>query len=258
MQKKFYFLTMMFTVISLWLAFSQPASAQESDYGINLRRDFGYGAGSTVRGTFTISLAGDESQVSSVEFLIDGEVLAKVTSAPFKFQFHTDDYGIGIHQLGALVILDDGSVETTKTASFNFISKQDERSSIVAIFAAIGGAILLGLVIFWLVQSLVIKKKPVGANAAGSPRSYGMLGATICPKCGRPFSRHIWGFNLVVGKLDRCEHCGKWSMTTQATPEALRAAEEAELAAQPQREEITPRLSEVKDALDESKYTNEL
>jgi hypothetical protein len=51
-----------------------PVSAQEGEYGIRLRRDFGYGAGSNVRGTFTISLSGDESQVTSVAFLIDGEV----------------------------------------------------------------------------------------------------------------------------------------------------------------------------------------
>ncbi len=42
---------------------------------------------------------------------------------------------------------------------------------------------------------------------------------------------HVWGLNLVVGKLDRCPHCGKWSLV-QRVPQALLHEEEAaELAA---------------------------
>ena len=42
-----------------------------------------------------------------------------------------------------------------------------------------------------------------------------------------PFARHIWGLNLVVGKYDRCPHCGKWSLVRSLPPDVLEAAVEA-------------------------------
>jgi hypothetical protein len=32
--------------------------------------------------------------------------------------------------------------------------------------------------------------------------------------------------NLLVGKLERCPHCGKWALLPRASAEALRLAEE--------------------------------
>jgi uncharacterized Zn-finger protein len=65
----------------------------------------------------------------------------------------------------------------------------------------------------------------------GAPRKYGAAGGAICPKCGRPFALHLFGFNLGLSKFDRCPYCGKWS-TVRAKPlPELRAAEAAELEA---------------------------
>jgi hypothetical protein len=255
-MKKRIWLTLL--AICLLAMVPQPVSAQSDEFGIRLRRDFGYGAGSNVRGTFTVSLAGDEARVEAVDFLIDGEVMATVTHAPFRFQFHTDRYGFGPHHLAARVYLQDGTMEDTPAVRLNFISPEDERSNSTALFVAIGGAIVLGMVVFGLIQWLVVSKTPKQVIQHGEPRQYGLLGGTICPKCGRAFPRHIWGINLGVGKFDRCEHCGKWSMTTRAAPEALRAAETADLEAQQADQEAGTIHGQVKDALEDTRYMDEI
>ena len=128
----------------------------------------------------------------------------------------------------------------------------------VLIFGGIGAVFLLALVIYLLIQVLVFKRKPTRKGQPGETYSYGMLGAAICPKCGRPFSRHIWGLNMVVGKYDRCEHCGKWSITNRATPQELKAAEEAEIHAQAADQEDKHPQELLKNALDDSKYMDDV
>jgi hypothetical protein len=56
-------------------------------------------------------------------------------------------------------------------------------------------------------------------------KGYGAFGAAVCSNCGRPFSRHWWGLNLLTSKFDRCPHCGKWQGTRIATADQLAAAE---------------------------------
>ena len=256
MKKRFFTISIL-TVLS-FLVLIIPVYGQDADYAIRLRRDFGYGAGSNVRGTFTISLLGDDSQVVSVDFLIDGEVMASVVETPFRHQFHTDDYGFGAHQLSALVFLEDGSMVRTASVGLNFVSPEDERQSLVKIFTGIGVALIIPLVIFVLIQARIGKRKPTRVLQPGETQNYRVLGGAICPKCGRPFPRHLWGLNLVVGKFDRCEHCGKWSLTVRATPEELKAAEESELSlSQPDRG-LSSRKGEVQDALEDTKYFDQL
>lgn len=55
--------------------------------------------------------------------------------------------------------------------------------------------------------------------------SYGLLGAAVCRRCGKPFGRRWWAPNVLVGKLQRCPHCGAWSIVRRATPEELARAE---------------------------------
>ncbi|MBW6465923.1 MAG: hypothetical protein K0B06_05425 [Brevefilum sp.] len=257
MMKKSFWVSILILGILLAVV-TYPVNAQASDYDIRLRRDFGYGAGSNVRGTFTISLSGDESQVASVVFLIDGEEMATVEEAPFRFKFHTDNFGFGMHQLSAKVFLLDGSTITTRSVGLNFISPEEERGSMTTLFIGIGGALILALVIFGLVQFLVFKRKPGHTLQPGEVHQYGLLGGAICPKCGRAFPRHIWGINLGVGKFDRCEHCGQWSMTTRATPEALRAAEAAEMEAKHADQEAGTGKGQVKDALEDTRYIDDI
>ena len=68
-----------------------------------------------------------------------------------------------------------------------------------------------------------------GRVPLGQPRKYGISGGTICPKCGRPFALSFLGFNLGVGRLTPCPHCGKWFVARRLPQAVLREAEAAEL-----------------------------
>lgn len=244
-------------LLLLYFSLVVPVSGQSNGYAVHLRRDFGYGGGVNIRGKFTISLVGQEDQVKSVTFLIDNATMMMIEEAPFKFQFNTDDYGFGFHMISAEVALKDGRVETTPALQYNFISPEDERSQIIKILLIVGGVILLAFVIFVLVQALFFKDRARRGKQVVAGQNYGMLGGAVCPKCGSPFSRHIWGIKLVVGRLDRCDYCGKWVMTTRATQEALQEAENAKLAEQEDIAISTP-IPEPKDQLDQTKYINQI
>lgn len=234
--------------------------AQVGSYTVHLRRDFGYGGGVNIRGTFTISLVGDAAVVQRVRFAVDGETMAMVESAPFSFQFQTDDYGFGSHVLWAEVELQDGEILTTPAVQYNFVSPEAEREQVGGILGAIGGMVVVTLLGVGLIQGLLLKGKRKGPHQPGEPRTYGMLGGTVCPKCGRPFPRHLWGMKLLVGRLERCDNCGKWVMTTRATPAQLRAAEAAEKADLAADEAVTTAqpAPEEDRLLDDTRYMDDL
>jgi hypothetical protein len=64
-------------------------------------------------------------------------------------------------------------------------------------------------------------------NDAGSfvPGQYSLAGGAVCPRCELPYSRKTFSPNLLVGKLERCPHCGKIAVVGRASPSALEAAE---------------------------------
>jgi hypothetical protein len=256
MKKKLNLIILCLTALVMVMAVT-PVWAQQSDYRVHLQRNFGYGGGSNIRGTFTISLVGDETAVDTVRFRIDGEEMAIVNEPPFSFKFHTDDYGVGTHALAAEVALADGRTLVTESIQYRFVSPETERQEVVTVVAGIVGSIVVVMLLVGVIQSLILKRGKKGPHRPGQPRNYGVMGGTICPKCGLPFPRHIWGLNLMVGRLDRCEHCGKWVMTTRAAPDALAAAEQAltpdDADAQPP---VVSRKDE--DDLEESKYIDQI
>ncbi|HAD07188.1 MAG TPA: hypothetical protein DCE76_08530, partial [Anaerolineaceae bacterium] len=67
---------------------------------------------------------------------------------------------------------------------------------------------------------------------------------------------HIWGINLVVGKWDRCENCGKFSLMRRQPLEVLRAAEAAERQSEQANLPASAKSEEekLKELLDQSKY----
>jgi hypothetical protein len=245
-------------LITLLLRSHQAVFAQSEDYALHLKRNFGYGGGSNIRGTFTLSLVGgrggEEDPIESVTFLIDGETMTVITAPPYTFKFQTDDYGFGTHILSAEVLLDDQTTLTTSALTYRFISPKDERQQVTTILGGIIGAIIVVMVLVSLIQSRLLKKGPA-PHRPGQPRNYGMLGGTICPKCGQPFPRHVWGINIVVGRLDRCENCGKWVITHRATPAALKAGEGLE---ETNNQPEEPTAPDVSDGIEESKYIDQI
>ncbi len=235
-----------------------PVMAQATGYSVHLSRDFGYGGGVNIRGTFTISLVGDSTKIQKVTFLIDGKTMTTINTAPFKFQFNTDKYGIGMHSLSAQYTLQDGTTGKTDTVDYNFVSPQAERKQVGLLLGGIGGAVLVTLLIVALVQGLVLKNSRKHLHQPGEPRHYGILGGTVCPNCGRPFPRHWWGINLIGGRLDRCDNCGKWVMTHRATPAELAAAEAKEVQDVKADQTVTNLKQDQKEDIDNSRYVDEV
>jgi len=242
--------------LGLLAAVAGSAFAQDG-YRVSVNKEFGFNNGSQIRGDFSIALIGDESNVASVTFLIDGQELAVVTQAPFKTKFKTQAYTDGIHELSAVVTLKDNSTLNTEPARFKFLSAQEESGAmqkiIIPLLAVIFGITALGMA----TQFLAGRGRPAGGPEPGTQRSYGFAGGSICPKCNRPTPRHMTGINLVVGKLDRCENCGKWSIMRAYPLDVLRAAEAAERAAGQSSSPITEKSEKdkLRDMLDDSRYT---
>lgn len=252
------FFPVVFLAVTLLLANTRLVVAQD-EYRINVNKEFGFANGSDIRGDFSITLFGDETNIASVTFLIDGQDLAVVTEPPFKVKFKTQSYPNGEHQLSAAVTFRDGSIQTLEARRYIFLSAEEESSAmqeiIIPLLAVVFGLTVIG----FGVQFLTGRGKPVGGPEPGTPRSYGFAGGSICPKCKRPTPLSMFGLNLVAGRLSRCENCGKWSIMRRRPIAELRAAEAAEI-----KEELTQGLApeksaedKLRDLLDESRYTKE-
>jgi Bacterial Ig domain len=245
-------------LILLMLALPSPALAQAAEYRLQARRNWGYGAGANVRGNFSLTVSGAEENIQSVSYWMDGEEIYTTSEAPFKYSYKTSQYSDGWHDLSAVVTKKDGTQVTTPVVRLNYLSAEQESGSMQRLLIPLFGGIMLAMAIGVGVQYLAMRR---GSKTlvAGAPRSYGIMGGAICPHCGRPYPRHIWGINIsIAGKLDRCDFCGKWAVVKARSPQELAAAEQAErdaLAASdesmgsPQNEEERTRK-----LLDESKY----
>lgn len=231
----------------------------QSQLTVALHRDFGLGNGSQIRGTFTASVT-SPSALKSVTYLLDGKVMQEVTAAPFKFQFHTDTYGYGWHELSAQAVTTDGTTLTSSPLRYQFVSPEEEKGVMTKIFIPIG--IVLGAIIVISIGSdlLIARKTQRLLVPLGAHRSYGLAGGSICPRCNRPTPLHWYALNIGFGtKFDRCENCGHWGTFSRRSPEALARAEAEEVkAAQP--EQPIPEASpeqQLKEQIDQSKYMEE-
>jgi hypothetical protein len=207
-----------------------PAAVQTSNpLTIRLRKDFGYNSltGEEIQGTFSILTAGPEN-LAQVAFYIDGKKVGEANAAPFKLQFNTGDYALGLHTISATGTTNDGQELQSNELVKKFVGANQGLQGAMNILLPILGIIILAGVLAWAIPTLFMRGK-TQSLPPGAPRSYSPLGGAICPKCGRPFAVHMWGFNLGIGKLDRCPYCGKWSIVRRSSMEALKAAEAAEL-----------------------------
>ncbi len=224
---------------------------------LNVNRIFGYSSGGAeIKGKFRMAVIGVEN-IQSATFLIDGEAVATLDAGPFEISFQTEDYPFGAHDLSATVHTADGSVLDLPARHFVFVSAEQEQQAvgkiIVPLFSGVAVVVAIGVGL----QVLSLKKRKIDIPL-GSARTYGFLGGGICPRCKRPFSLHIWGLNMLTGKLDRCDFCGKWSVQRRHSIEDLHAAEIAELADAKQAGEQVVEKSEkekLKEMLDDSRFS---
>ena len=163
-----------------------------------------------------------------VVFLIDGQQIGEDAEAPFSIQFHTGNYALGVHMLSAAGYTSDGRELHSNEARREFVRADEGGKAALRIAGPIVG-VTFGIILLSTLLPILMGRRIGSGIPLGAPRSYGMLGGTICPKCKRSFGIHIWGLNMLAGKLDRCPHCGRWSLVRRVSPEELKAAEAVEL-----------------------------
>jgi len=216
--------------------------AQGPPMNLKLGRLFGYGGfGGELQGVFRLSVSVPNA-LQRVVFYLDGQPIGEVSQAPFQLQASTDEFPPGRHTFVAVGYTSGGiELHSNEVYSYFLTAEEAGRATRNLIVSLLGG--IFGLMALAFLISALLSRGQKPSAELGQPRHYGLFGGAICPKCRRPFGRHWWGLNMVMGRLDRCPFCGKWSVMQSASREALAAAAADELQ-QAARGEDVPALSE--------------
>ncbi len=255
-MSKFIRLTLLLFLI---FAFAVPVLAQDVEYKVHPQRNFGYQAGSDVGGSFSLSIVGNQENIRSVTYRLDGAEIAVIDQPPFKYSFNTGSFPTGRHAISAVVDTKDGRQVTTPDVNLNFLSADQQSQSFRKVVLPMLGGIALLALIGVGAQMLVLRRTK--SFVPGAARSYGLKGGTICPRCGRAYAIHFWSINLIGGYFDRCDYCGKWAVVRSRSRADLDAAVQAEVAAAQASETSLPAAEgaqteeeRLRKSLDESKY----
>lgn len=201
---------------------------EDSAIRLRLSRDFGYSSGTgKIQGTFSMRVSGPDDFMRVV-YYIDGREIGESEEEPFRLRFQTGDFNLGVHTVYAIGITEDGRRLESNHIRAEFVCADEGWGAAMDILVPMLGLIFLAIVLSF--AAVLLTSRKLKALPLGAPRDYGFAGGTICPRCQRPFSRHILAPNLLVGKLERCPFCGKWGVVKAEPIEKLRAAEAAELA----------------------------
>jgi len=173
-----------------------------------------------------------------VTYYLDGQVMGTAAEVPFEFRFSTGEYETGLHEIWAEGVTQDGLTLRSQTIRVNFLSAEEAWRAgarvMGILLAAVGGLSVAA----WLITRL--------------------SGGAVCPRCGLPFARPFWALNMLVGKLSRCPHCGKWSIVPRSSQQALQEAEARYRALQAAGEEApAPGETDWRRLLEESRFEQE-
>lgn len=247
MQARLFFLLL--PVSFAWAFWQAP------ELNLAVRKTMGFNNGSQIQGSFRMEATGP-ADLASVAFFVDGAEIGTVTAAPFRINFRTEEYALGWHTLSATGQTSGGIALTSTEKRFRFLSSEEAWKStqgiMIPMFVAIGLAMLIGIGI----QFISVGQRP-SSLPLGAPRHYGVMGGAVCPRCRRPYARHWWAPNLAFQKLDRCDHCGKWSLVGRASPTELAAAEAAELEQAAALRPAPPPGDRLKQQLDDARFLDE-
>ena len=257
MHKKF-ILTILILVCLSGFTNIQKTSAQDGspELTLSMSRDFGYSSGTgRIQGTFTMKVSGPDDLIRVV-FMIDGEQVSEDTQAPFRFQFNTDTYSQSEHSLSAVGYTPDGREISSNEIKVLFVPAEEGGKLVLTIIVPLF-AVIFGLMALSYLVPIITKRGKRNEIPRGQPRTYGLAGGTICPRCKRPYSLNFLAPNLLLGKLDHCPHCGKWALVQRQPQDLLRAAEAAELS-NIESDGLQPKLSteeeKIQKALDDSRF----
>ncbi len=253
MKIKAFFLLIILSLLVL-LPGQTALAQEEQELTLSLSRDFGYGGmGNDIQGLFSMHAKGPDSLVR-VEFFIDGELMAEDAESPFAFQFSTDNYPLGLHTLTAIGYTTDGQELPSREITVEFVSADEGWQAAGKILVPV--LILVGISTIGAFVLPFISGKKRGSTPPGEQRRYGVAGGAICPRCKRPFSLNFLAPNMLVGKLDRCPHCGKYGIMRARSLTDLRAAEAAELQTAQAQSQMPEESEEerLRKELDDSKF----
>jgi hypothetical protein len=205
-----------FLTLALVALTTLPALAQET-LTLGLNKNFGFAWGNQIQGNFTVRAEGP-ADLARVVFLIDGQPMGDAVQAPFEVVFHTGSYALGEHALSAKGETAGGERLSADALRLEFVSPD------------VGTQFALRLVGPLLaLLAVVMLTATVGPMLFGRgtfrPGQYGVAGGAVCPRCRLPFSRHVLAPNLMLGKLERCPHCGRVGIVRRAAAGELTAAE---------------------------------
>jgi len=207
-------------VLITFIFIALPVYAQSTDELIlDFNRDFGYGGfGGEIQGRFSIKVSSPDDLVR-VEYFLDDEMVFEGTEPDFKWQFNTAAFSEGHHTFSAIGYKADGTFVQASEFSRVFLSSDQAWNKM--------GDILVPLLIIVGIATIggVLGPVLLGRKKLHTPGTYGMAGGAICARCSFPFSRSMVAPNLLVGKLGRCPHCGKWAIVPRASVGDLEEAE---------------------------------
>jgi hypothetical protein len=250
-------LLILITLLLSALLYVGPAYAQQStDFTLGLSRDFGYGGfGNDIQGLFSMKITQGAENVNRVVFMIDDQVMFDDSEPPFKVQFSTDNYPLGLHTLSAIGYTPDGQELHSNQITAEFVSAEAGWKAALKIVVPLL-AIIFGVMVLSFAIPVLLARRRKSELPLGAPRNYGLRGGAICPKCHRPFALHFFAPNLLLSKLDICPHCGKWSIVRPASRADLEAAEAAEAAMSTTGEPVPEETDEEKlrKELEDSRY----
>ncbi len=212
---------LIFLLAILMMLLPTGVLAQQSQPGLQLGliRNFGYGGLGKIQGRFTLRINDPPAQLETVEFYFDDKLITTSQGSPYEFNFHTSNFQDGEHVFFAVGYLKDGTKVESRRITKVFLSSEqawvETQGLMVPLLLFIGILTVLGIA----VPVLASRKKEFVLG------KYGPAGGVVCPRCELPFSRSILAPKLLVGKLVRCPHCGKISVSPKASPNKLQEAE---------------------------------
>jgi hypothetical protein len=202
----------------MFLPVAINAQELEEPLVLGLSKDYGYAAAGQIQGSFSLKVR-SPNDLERVDFYIDDQLVHSATQPPFQFKFNTAEYSIGEHTFFAVGFRSDNSMFSSSEFSREFISADDAWKKVGKlvgpVFVIIGIVALLGVS-----GGVLLSREKVFQFG-----EYGIAGAAVCPRCRLPYTRNILAPNLIVGKLQRCPHCGKWAIVTRASVSDLEIAE---------------------------------
>ena len=255
LKTKTHYLFILICLLAM-VSFTNVLAQEDSGLTLKWSRDFGYSSGGgDIQGIFSLTAQGPENMVQ-VDFYIDDMLIGTDAEAPFKLQFTTDNHSLGKHTIYAIATLSDGSELRTRDYERVFVAAEEGMQAAFKIIVPILGLVLV-VVLGSYAFPLLANKGKRAYVPPGTQRNYGVMGGTICPRCGRPFAIHFMSINIsFAGKFDYCPHCGKWSFVRRVPLDVLRQAEQAELADAAEEATVSGMTEEEKlrKELDNSRY----